>query len=104
MDTRLGSARDSECAATRSTASREPARTRRVTLAVNGLYYEHSRIGLAYQLHGSAGVLDVVVDSRAGTASITFDEHKLSEKAVEHLISECGYELDRRGPLGADGG
>ena len=104
MDARLAVARDSEFGAARSTPSDAAVHARSVTLAISGLYYEHCEIGLAYQLDGSRGILDVVVDSREGTALITFDEHRLSEKEVEHLISECGYELDRRDRLGADGG
>jgi hypothetical protein len=100
MDARLAFSRGSDLGAERSTASRAPAHARCVTFAVGGLYYEHCEIGLAYQLHGSRGIIDVVVDSRAGTASITFDEQQMTEKAVEHLISECGYELDGRDRLG----
>ena len=102
MDTRLASVRNSEFAAAHSTASRAPDHVRRVTLAVRGLYYEHCEIGLAYQLHGSAGIVDVVVDSRAGTAAITFDARRLSEKAVGRLVSECGYEVAGRAAAGTD--
>ena len=102
MDTRLASVRNSEFAAAHSTASRAPDHVRRVTLAVRGLYYEHCEIGLAYQLHGSAGIVDVVVDSRAGTAAISFDERRLSEKAVERLVSECAHEIVGRATAGAD--
>ncbi len=101
MHTRPTSARGSKYAAVRSAAPPVPGHMRRVTLAINGLYYEHSPIGLAYQLQGSTGIVDVFVDSRRGTASITFDESRLSEKAVEHLVSECGYELGR-GEAGAE--
>ena len=38
MNTRLGPARDSAYATARSTASSAPTHTRRVTLAINGLY------------------------------------------------------------------
>ena len=104
MDTRISPERGSGYSAMRSSASRVPVQARCVTLAINGLYYEHCEIGLAYQLHGSTGVVDVVVDPRAGTATITFDECRLSEKRVEQLVSECGYELGRRDRPDMEGG
>ena len=70
-----------------------PERVRRIEVAVDGLYFEHSEVGLANQLRGSSGIRDIVVDPRAGTVSITFDENALSGRAVRRLINECGYEV-----------
>lgn len=100
MDTRLQSTRDSRYAAPLDA----PARLRRITIAVKGLYYEGSPIGLAHQLLANPGIVDVAVDTRAGIASITFDETPLSEDAVIHLISECGYELGQRDVAGVAAG
>ena len=70
-----------------------PDRVRRIVVDIDGLYFEHSQVGLANQLRGSTGIRDIVVDPRAGTVSIMFDENVLSDRAVRRLISECGYEL-----------
>lgn len=78
-----------------------PERVRRIVVAVDGLYFEHSEVGLANQLRGSTGIRDIVVDSRAGTVSITFDENVLSDRAVRRLINECGYELADDDPASA---
>ena len=75
------------------TAADGPERVRRIVVAVDGLYFEHSEVGLANQLRGSTGIRDIVVDSRAGTVAITFDENVLSDRAVRRLINECGYAL-----------
>lgn len=96
MDTQFPYTRGSRYTSPRSAPAPVPAQVRRVTVAVNGLHYEHSPVGLAHQLHGNPGIVDVAVDTRAGTALITFDETRLSEDAVIHLVSECGYELGRR--------
>ena len=72
-----------------------PPRAQRVTLAVAGLYFEHSEIGLANQLRGMPGIIDVGIDTRAGTASITFDPGRWREKAICRLIDACGYSLAR---------
>lgn len=111
MTTPRLSTRGSRYAPARAAASRAPrmtgdaaSRVRRVTVAVNGLYYENSLIGLAHQLHKCPGILDVAVDPRAGTALITFDESRLSEDAVIRLISDCGYELGRRDVAHAEAG
>ena len=74
-------------------AARRPERVRRIEVAVDGLYFEHSEVGLANQLWGSTGIRDIVVNPRAGTVSIMFDENVLSDQAVRRLINECGYAL-----------
>ena len=72
-----------------------PPHAHHVTLAVAGLYFEHSEIGLANQLRGMPGIIDVGIDTRAGTASITFDPRRWSEQAICRLIDACGYSLPR---------
>ena len=74
-------------------AARGPDQIRRIEVAVDGLYFEHSEVGLANQLRGSTGIRDIVVDPRGGKVSITFDENVLSDGKVRHLITECGYAL-----------
>ena len=96
MDTQHPFMYGSDHLAVSSTAPRAPVEPRRVTVPVYGLYYEHSNVGLARQLRGTAGIIDVVVDPQAGTATITFDGNLLTVRAVEYLINECGYELGSR--------
>lgn len=74
-------------------AACRPERVRRIEVAVDGLYFEHSEVGLANQLWGSTGIRDIVVNPRAGRVSITFDENVLSERGARRLITECGYAL-----------
>ena len=63
----------------------------RVVMHVQGLEFEHSRVGLARQLGRARGVAEVEVDPTAGTATVLYDDAVLDERAIVHRIAQCGY-------------
>jgi len=73
------------------------ARLRGVTLDVRGLWFEHSDVGLAHQLGRYEGIADIVVDPRAGRATVRFDEGRLTEADVRRLVSGFGYDIEDEG-------
>ena len=64
-----------------------------VMMHVDGLEFEHTRVGLARQLEQFTGIARVEVDPAAGTATVVYDDTRLGgPAAVAHLIAECGYQ------------
>ena len=64
---------------------------RREIVAVDGMQYERSEVGLGRQLRRCAGVVRVDVDARAGIADITYDESHITPRRLRELIAQSGY-------------
>jgi len=70
----------------------------RERIAVDGLQYENSAVGLAHQLRHCAGIISVDVDSSAGIAEIVYKRSRLTPDALRNLIVQCGYKLSPSAP------
>lgn len=68
---------------------------RRDIIAVDGLQYEDSPVGLARQLGRFPGVLQVDVEPESGIAEITYEEAYISSGQLHDLIEQCGYAVPR---------
>lgn len=65
----------------------------RELVAVDGIQYEQSDVGLGRQLRRCDGVVRVDVDARAGIADITYDESRISPRRLRDLIAQNGYSV-----------
>jgi hypothetical protein len=64
-------------------------------IAVDGLQFESSAVGLARQLRRCPGIISVNVDSGLGVAEVVYEESGVSPGTLRHLIIQCGYSLPR---------
>jgi copper chaperone len=65
----------------------------KVTLKVDGMSCEHCVKAVTNALAGIAGVTDIVVSLKEGTASFTRNENTVLMEAVKAAITEEGFEV-----------
>lgn len=66
---------------------------RREIVAVDGVHFERSEIGLGKQLSRCPGIVRVSVDAQAGLADILYDEARTTPTRLRELIAQYGYSV-----------
>lgn len=66
---------------------------RREIVAVDGVHFERSEIGLGKQLSRCPGIVRVSVDAQAGLADILYDESHTTPTRLRELIAQYGYSV-----------